>query len=39
MIFRQYGFIASRSQTQMFGSLIHRTLEDLHQYLIAQRKS
>lgn len=37
MIFRQYGFVASRSQTQMFGSLIHRTLEDLHQYLIARR--
>lgn len=37
MIFRKYGFVASRAQTQMFGSLIHRTLEDLHQYLIAQR--
>jgi DNA helicase-2/ATP-dependent DNA helicase PcrA len=37
MIFRQYGFVPSRSQTQMFGSLIHRTLEDLHQYLISQR--
>jgi DNA helicase-2/ATP-dependent DNA helicase PcrA len=37
MIFRQYGFVPSRSQTQMFGSLVHRTLEDLHQYLIAHR--
>lgn len=37
MIFRQYGFVASHAQTQMFGSLIHRTLEDLHQFLIAQR--
>ena len=37
MIFRKYGFVPSRSQTQMFGSLVHRTLEDLHQFLIAQR--
>lgn len=37
MIFRKYGLVASRSQTMMFGSLIHRTLDDLHQYLIAQR--
>lgn len=38
MIFRKYGFVASRSQTMMFGSLVHRTLDDLHQYLIAQRR-
>lgn len=37
MIFRKYGFAASRSQTMMFGSLVHRTLEDLHQLLIARR--
>lgn len=37
MIFRRYGFVPSRSQTQMFGSLVHRTLEDLHQLLIARR--
>ena len=37
MIFRRYGFVPSRSQTQMFGSLVHRTLEDLHQFLIARR--
>lgn len=37
MIFRKYGLIPSRSQTMMFGSLIHRTLDDLHQFLIAQR--
>jgi len=37
MLFRKYGFVPSRSQTQMFGTLVHRTLEDLHQFLISQR--
>jgi DNA helicase II / ATP-dependent DNA helicase PcrA len=38
MIYRKYGFVASRSQTMMFGSLIHQTIEDLHTLLIDQRK-
>jgi DNA helicase II / ATP-dependent DNA helicase PcrA len=38
MIFRKYGFVPSRSQTMFFGSLVHQTLEDLHQYLISQRE-
>jgi DNA helicase-2/ATP-dependent DNA helicase PcrA len=38
MVFRKYGFVPSRSQTQMFGTLIHRTLDDLHQFLIARRE-
>jgi DNA helicase-2/ATP-dependent DNA helicase PcrA len=37
MVFRRYGFVPSRSQTMMFGSLVHRTLDDLHQLLIARR--
>jgi len=37
MIFRKYGFVPSRSQTMMFGSLVHQTIEDLHQFLIAHR--
>jgi DNA helicase-2/ATP-dependent DNA helicase PcrA len=37
MIFRKYGFVPSRSQTMMFGSLVHRTLDDLHQLLISRR--
>lgn len=37
MIFRRYDFVPSRTQTMMFGNLVHRTLEDLHQFLIAQR--
>jgi DNA helicase-2/ATP-dependent DNA helicase PcrA len=38
MIFRRYGFIPSRSQTMFFGSLVHNTIEDLHQYLISKRQ-
>lgn len=38
MLFRKYGFVASRSQTQFFGTLVHQTLEDLHLLLISQRK-
>lgn len=39
MFFRKYGFVPSRSQMQFFGSLVHQTIEDLHQYLIARRES
>ena len=38
MIFRKYDFAASRTQTMFFGSLIHSTIEDLHNLLIAMRK-
>lgn len=37
MIFRKFGFVPSRSQTVFFGSLVHRTLEDLHHELIRRR--
>lgn len=37
MIFRKFGFVPSRSQTMFFGSLVHRTLEDLHHELIQRR--
>jgi DNA helicase II / ATP-dependent DNA helicase PcrA len=37
MIFRKYGFVASRSQTMFFGSVVHKTIEDLHYLLMAQR--
>ncbi len=39
MIFRKYGFVAAQSQTMFFGSLVHHTLEDLHQHLITERKT
>ena len=39
MIFRRYGFVPSRSQTQFFGSLVHRTLEDLHLKLIHEAQN
>jgi DNA helicase-2/ATP-dependent DNA helicase PcrA len=37
MIMRKYGFVASRAQTMFFGSLIHKTIEDLHHLLINER--
>lgn len=37
LLFHKLGFAPSRSQTLVFGSLVHRTLDDLHQYLISQR--
>jgi len=37
MVFRKYGFLPSRSQTMFFGSLVHRTIEDLHNHLIRMR--
>jgi DNA helicase-2/ATP-dependent DNA helicase PcrA len=39
MVFRKYGFVPSRTQTMFFGNLVHRTIEDLHNYLIAKRES
>ena len=38
LVFRRLGFAPSRSQTMLFGSLVHKTLDDLHQYLIARRE-
>jgi len=37
MIFNQYEFVPSRSQTMFFSSLIHRTIEDLHNIIINER--
>ncbi len=39
MLFRKYNFIPARSSVMLFGSLIHQTLEDLHNYLLAQRRT
>jgi len=38
MIFRKFGFVPSRAQTMFFGSLVHRTLEDLHHELIRRKE-
>jgi len=38
MIFRKYGFVPSRSQTMFFGSLVHQTIDDLHNFIIEKRK-
>ena len=36
MIFRKYDFAPARSQGQLFGSLVHRTIEDLHLFLMEE---
>jgi DNA helicase-2/ATP-dependent DNA helicase PcrA len=38
MVFRKYEFAPSRSQTMFFGSLVHQTIDDLHQHLIALKE-
>jgi len=38
MFLRKYQFAGSRTQTMMFGSLVHQTIEDLHHLLINQRE-
>ena len=38
MIFRRYDFAPSRAQTMFFGSLVHQTIEDIHQHLIAAKR-
>lgn len=37
MLFRKYAFAPSQTRAQMFGSLIHRTIEEIHQRMIAAR--
>jgi DNA helicase-2/ATP-dependent DNA helicase PcrA len=37
MVFGKYGLAPGRSQTMFFGSLVHQTIEDLHQFLIDGR--
>jgi DNA helicase-2/ATP-dependent DNA helicase PcrA len=39
MIYRRYNFAPARPQTMFFGSLVHRTIEDLHQWLRAQAEA
>lgn len=39
MLHRRYNFAPSRGQTTIFGNLVHRTIEDLHQYLIQNRSA
>lgn len=37
MVYQKYGFVPSKTQTMFFGNLVHRTIEDLHNYLISLR--
>lgn len=38
MLFKRYGFVPARSQMMLFGSLVHNTIEDLHNHLLALKK-
>lgn len=37
MAFKKYDFVPSRSQTMFFGNLVHKTIEDIHNKIIAER--
>jgi len=37
MLFRKYGFVPARSQVMFFGSLVHQTIEDLHNHILLQK--
>ena len=39
MFFRRHGFSPAHTQTMFFGSLVHKTLEDLHNHIISHRDS
>ena len=38
MVFRKFNFVPSRAEMMFFGSLVHRTLEDLHLEIIRRRE-
>lgn len=39
MFYRHYDFAPTRAQTMFFGSLVHRTIEDLHEWLRAESEA
>jgi DNA helicase II / ATP-dependent DNA helicase PcrA len=39
MIYWQYGFVPSRGQTMFFGRLIHETIEDIHNLVLARKET
>ena len=38
MLFHKYEFAPSRTPYQMFGSLVHRSIDEIHNRLIAMRQ-
>lgn len=38
MLFKKYDFVPARSQMMLFGSLVHNTIEDLHNFLLNSKK-
>ena len=39
LVFRKFAFPPSRSQAMVFGSLVHQTIEDLHEHLISKKRA
>jgi DNA helicase-2/ATP-dependent DNA helicase PcrA len=39
MTYRRYDFAPARAQTMFFGNLVHRTIEDLHEWLRVQTEA
>lgn len=37
MVFKKYEFVPSRTQTMLFGTLVHQTIEDIHNQIISLR--
>jgi hypothetical protein len=35
---RKYEFVPSRSEKMLFGTVIHQTIEDLHNLLLSERR-
>ncbi|PGL59674.1 ATP-dependent DNA helicase [Bacillus cereus] len=38
MAFKKYEFVPSRSQTMFFGNLVHKTIEDIHNKIMAEHE-
>lgn len=38
MIYKKYNFVPARTTISFFGNLVHKTLEDLHNYYIDQKE-
>lgn len=39
MVYRRYGFAPARAQRMVFGTLVHRTIEDLHYWVRGQQQA
>jgi DNA helicase II / ATP-dependent DNA helicase PcrA len=39
MLFTKYDFVPSRTQTQLFGIVVHQSIEDIHRIIISGKKN